>query len=93
MSVVRRSFQSSWFNWSWLHYSEDDDSVLYFTCMKANAENKLQWSSCADAAFITKEFSSWKDACVKFDIHQNSRCHAEAVFEGGNPAYNNYRCS
>ena len=35
-TVVRRSFQPSWFDkWPWLHYCEDSDSVFCFTCMKA----------------------------------------------------------
>ena len=41
-TVVRRSFQPSWFDkWPWLHYCEDSDSVFCFTCMMANSENKL----------------------------------------------------
>ena len=80
--VVKRGFQPGWFKrWSWLHYLEDNDSVLCFICMKANIEKKLQWSSSADAAFVTRGFSNWKDACVKFDNHQTSSCHKEAMLK------------
>lgn len=79
--VVKRSFQSSWFSrWPWLHYSEDKDVVYCHTCMKANTEKKLQASN-ADLAFISKGFSNWKDACVKFNIHQDTNCHKEAVLK------------
>ena len=79
---VKRSFQSSWFDkWSWLHYLEDQDIVLCFTCARAHAENKLQWSSNADFAFVKKGFSNWKDATGKFGIHAASKCHKEAVLK------------
>ena len=48
--------------------------------MKANAEKKLRASN-ADLAFITKGFSNRKDACVKFNIHQDTNCHKEAVLK------------
>ena len=35
----------------------------------------------ADAAFITRGFSNWKDATVKFNIHDSSKCHKEAVLK------------
>ena len=51
-TVVKRSFQPGWFDKRpWLHYREGDDSALCFTCMKAVAKSKLQWSSNADSAF------------------------------------------
>ena len=79
---MKRSFQSSWFDkWSWLHYLEDQDIVLCFTCARAHAENKLQWSSNADFAFVKKGFSNWKDATGKFGIHTASKCHKEAVLK------------
>ena len=49
--------------------------------MKANIENKLQLSSSADAAFVTRGFFNWKDAHVKFDNHRTSSCHKEAVLK------------
>ena len=81
-TVVKRSFQASWFNkWTWLHYVEDKDLALCFACYKAKAENKLNWASNADEAFISKGFSNWKDASVKFANHESSNCHKEAVLK------------
>jgi hypothetical protein len=81
-TVVKRSFQSSWFNkWTWLHYVEDKDLALCFACYKAKVENKLNWASNADEAFISKGFSNWKDASVKFANHESSNCHKEAVLK------------
>jgi len=60
---------------------ETKDSVICITCAKASKEKKLQWSSNADSAFITKGFSNWKDATVKFSIHDSSKCHKEAVLK------------
>ena len=81
-SVVHRSFQSSWFDrWNWLHYCEAKDVVYCFVCLRANVEKKLIWSGNADSAFITTGFCNWKDAYSKFDKHQASKCHAEAVLK------------
>ena len=81
-SKVKRSFQPSWFDrWTWLHYRADNDSVVYFTCLRTHSLKRLQWSSNADQAFLAKGFCNWKNACVKFDSHQASRCHKEAVLK------------
>ena len=54
-NVVRRSFHPSWFSkWPWLHYVEEQDTVACYTCAKASLEKKLDWSTNADAAFITR---------------------------------------
>ena len=80
--VLKRSFQPSWFDkWPWLHYIESDDSVLCYTCAKASLQKKLQWSSSADMAFISRGFVNWKDATVKFSLHLSSTCHKEAVLK------------
>ena len=81
-TVVKRCFQPSWSEkWPWLHYVEEKDVVLCFTCARACAEKKLQWSANADLAFMTKGFSNWKDATGKFCIHASSKCHKEAVLK------------
>ncbi len=81
-NVVRRSFQSSWFGrWPWIHYMEATDSVVCIICARASREGKLQWSTNADSAFITKGFCNWKDGTVKFNIHDSSKCHKEAVLK------------
>ena len=83
-SVVYRSFQAKWFQrWSWLHYLEANDSVICFTCSRARLEKKLQWSANSDDAFTgrSRGYLNWKDATVKFNIHQASKCHKEAVLK------------
>ena len=47
--------------------------------MKANSENKLQWSLNAESAFITVGFTNWKKASERFNNHETSACHKEAV--------------
>ena len=47
-------------------------------CIKAYRAKKLTVST-ADKAFITNGFFNWKDACVKFGIHEQSNCHKESV--------------
>lgn len=79
-AIIHCSFQVKWFyRWPWLHYSEANVSVVCFMCLWAKSEKKLQWSSNADEAFIIKGFTNWKDATVKFDVHQGSIYHKEAV--------------
>ena len=79
-TVVNWSFQSIWFiKWPWLHYVNNDDAVLCITCAQASVQKKLQWSSSLDLAFISKGFTNWKDATVKFAIHEASKCHKEAI--------------
>ena len=81
-TVVKRSFQHSWFaKWPWLHYVEERDVALCFTCTRAYSEKKIQWSSNVDLAFVSKGFSNWKDANGKFAIHASSKCHKEAVLK------------
>ena len=80
--VVYRSFQPSWFDkCPWLDYTENEDDALCFTCAQANQQKMLQWSSNSDLAFISKRFTNWKDATVKFGIHASSKCHKEAVLK------------
>ena len=80
--IVNRSFQLIWFEkWPWLHYVENNDTVLCFMCAQASAQRKLQWSSNLDLAFISKGFTNWKDATIKFAIHEASKCHKEAVLK------------
>lgn len=64
-TIVRRSFQPSWFSkWPWLHYLEERDAVLCHTCARASSEGKLQTSSNADPSFVDRGFTNWKDATV-----------------------------
>ena len=80
--MVDWSFQPSWFEkWPWLHYIENDDAVVFFTCARASLQKKLQWSVNLDLAFVLKGFTNWKDATVKSSQHASSKCHKEAVLK------------
>ena len=55
-TVVRRSFQPSWFKpWTWLHYDEQSDTCYCYLCMKAYKEKKL-FQNTIDLSFIAKGF-------------------------------------
>ena len=49
--------------------------------MRATQEGKLNWSSNLDTAFISRGFSNWKNASVKFANHEKNNCHQEAVLK------------
>ena len=78
-TIVKRAFQSMWFKrWNWLHYDESQDVAFCFPCLKAFKEKKLTGAN-PDKAFISNGFANWKDACVKFNIHEQSSCHKESI--------------
>ena len=54
-TVVKRSFQHSWFNkWPFLHYNESTDTVLCHTCLLMFKQKKsLTQSTKADQAFVS----------------------------------------
>ena len=78
--VVKRSFQAAWFKqWTWLHYSEEDDAAFCFLCVKAYKEDRKLSCKNLDPAFISTGFTNWKDASVKFRSHDTSNFHKEVV--------------
>ena len=62
----------------WLHYHEQGDTVLWFYCHIAERRH-LPRTLNKDAAFTTTGVSNWKRAIEKFDKHQNSASHHQAV--------------
>ena len=80
--IVKRSFQPQWFSrWPWLHYSEESDTAYCFNCVKAYSEGKLQSVGGMESTYISKGYSNWKDAAVKFSSHEVSGCHKNAVLK------------
>ena len=76
-----RSAQSSWFQkWRWLHYEESSDKIFCFNCIKAVQEGKLK-SAKLEQTFISIGFQDWKKATDKFEKHQKSECHSQAIFK------------
>ena len=62
----------------WLHYQEGSDTVLCFYCMVAEMRN-LPVSRNKDDVFCKSGFTNWKKALEKFDEHQKTLSHHEAV--------------
>jgi len=75
-----RAFQAKWFTkFSWLHYNQENDSVLCFICTKEHEKLNLRTTRNKDYAFITDGFSNWKKALTRFKEHQISECHKAAL--------------
>ena len=75
----RRSFCASWYSkYPWLHYQEASDSVLCFHCHVAEKRH-LPVTLNKEDAFITAGFSNWKKAIEKFNKHEKSIAHHQAV--------------
>ena len=65
-----RSFQQKCFEQLlWLHYNEENDSVLCFICAKQNAKENLISATKKEEAFLKGGFSNWKKALDKFKEH------------------------
>lgn len=51
---IQRSCRSDWFkSWSWLHYVEDNDTVLCHLCMRAAKEGKIKTGGTNEPAFVS----------------------------------------
>ena len=75
-----RAFQSKWFTeFPWLHYNEQNDSVLCFICAQQHEKSNLRTARNKEYAFISEGFSNWKKALTRFKEHQLSECHKTAV--------------
>ena len=55
--------------------------MFCFTCVVAFQNNHLQSVSCLEQTFISTRFSNWKDATTKFNKHEASQYHKEAVLK------------
>ena len=81
-ATVKRSFQPQWFNrWPWIHYDENSDAAFCFLCVKAYYQKKLDNCSSLETTYISTGYTNWKDASVRFNKHENSRCHKDAVLK------------
>ena len=67
-----------WFiDFSWLHYSEEKESVFCMFCIKH--KGKLTAEHNTKEACITKGFNKWKKAPEAFVHHQQSKEHRAAI--------------
>ena len=62
-----------------MYYDIGKDSAFCHVCLRTEFEKKFHASTKRDAAFITKDFTYWKDATSSFCNHQISGCHKEAI--------------
>ena len=75
----QRAFCSAWYaKFPWLHYQEGEDKVYCFHCLVSNRRH-YPVSLNKDDAFIKNGFSDWKRALEKFQRHQLSHSHRQAV--------------
>ena len=64
-------------NFSWVHYSEEKDSVFCIFCIKY--KGKLTAEHNMEEAYITKGFNYWKKALKAFVDHQQFNAHKAAI--------------
>ena len=62
-----------------MYYDIGKDAAFCHVCLRTEFEKKFHASTKRDAAFITKDFTYWKDATSSFCNHQISGCHKEAI--------------
>ena len=75
----QRAFCAKWYKqYPWLHYSQEEDSVLCFYCATA-VQQKIPLTGYADKTFAQTGFNNWQKALHKFRKHELSRCHRFAV--------------
>ena len=80
--VVKRSFQPQWFDrWPWIHYDESCDAAFCFLCVKAYCQKKIDNISSLETTYISTGYTNWKDASMKFNNHEESRCHKDVVLK------------
>ena len=80
----QRAFCASWYKkYPWLHYQEANDSVLCFYCLVAEkrglGSSVVVRNKSAEDVFVTTGFSNWKKALERFEKHQSSLSHRDAM--------------
>ena len=79
----QRAFCSSWYRrYPWLHYQEADDKVFCFYCQVAEKKDLGSVALRAgnlDDKFVRTGFTDWKKALTKFEKHQKSVFHRDAM--------------
>ena len=76
-----RSFNAKRFNkWRWVHYIEDGDHFVCFSCVKV-VEKGLINEDCIrlDSSFVKGGFTNGWKATEKFNGHEKSKLHSDAI--------------
>ena len=77
-----RSFQKKWYEeFPWLTLCTTRNSVFCFYCRQCEARGELVLSKNLELAFTRDGFNNWKKAREKFETHQVSEGHKEAMFK------------
>ena len=75
----QRAFCAKWYErFPWLHYLQEEDSVLCFYCATA-VQRKTPLTGYTDKTFIETGSNNWQKALRKFKKHEQSTCHRFAV--------------
>ena len=75
------NFQQHWYTkFPWLHYCPQLQAVICFSCATADSQDLLKTERC-EQAFISAGYKNWKKALEKFNSHQSSTSHKQAVFK------------
>jgi hypothetical protein len=73
-TVDHRHFCRQWYSiYSWLEYSTTCDRAFCFVCRLSYGTGK------SDTSFTVTGFNTWKNATTRFDHHQSSIIHKEAL--------------
>ena len=75
-----RSFNPKWFDgFNFLHYWEENDSVICHTCAVADKNDLFKIDTKKEKTFIETGFSYWKKTIEKFVAHARSTTHINAT--------------
>ena len=75
----QRGFSATWYqHYPWLHYLQEEDSVLCFYCASA-VQQKMPIAGHTENKPLQKSASiTWQKALQKFSKHERSACHRHA---------------
>ena len=77
-----RSFQIKWYkDYPWLTLCITSKKAFCFYCRLYYEQKELCLSKNIEPAFIRDGFNNWKKALQRFDVHQRSAGHKEAIFK------------
>ena len=75
-----RCCQHDWFvKYPWMHYVEEKDIILCFTCLQAHKYGKTSTSRRNEDAFISVGFRKWKKGIEKLNVHRASQHHLDSL--------------
>ena len=77
-----RRFMHNWYKiYPWLSICKTRKRAFCFYCKYATTHNMLTFSKRAEPTFSINGFNNWRKALQKFDTHQTSSSHREAILK------------